>query len=74
MYKVTITTSGKYSSWTLGDRYILGKRNAEKFIADALEYDCGIIVKKLVYIGDGMFVWSDDHALYGGVWYRGEEE
>lgn len=73
MYKVNVITTGKYGNWVTGERYILGKRNAKKFIADALDSECKIIVEKFGYICDGVFGWTDDHDLYGGIWYEEEE-
>lgn len=74
MYKVEIKSRGKYGNWELGERYILGKRNAEKVIKLALDDNCEIVVERLICCGLGIFCWSDDHDLYSGDWYEEEEE
>ena len=74
MYRITVETRGKYSNFTLGARYAFTKRAANKFIADCLESECEITVEKFIHCAEGIFAWSDDHALYGGIHYHYEED
>lgn len=72
MYRVIIYTAGIHNNVTTGIRYCLGKRKMRKFINSLLEVDCEIRVEKFIRCG-GFFCWGDDHDLYSGYWYEGDD-
>ena len=67
MYKINVTSEGKYRNVVLGARYTFSKRAAKRIIAHFLECECEFDVTKLLKCGD-CWMWSTDHDLYGGYW------
>lgn len=70
MYKIDVKSDGKYHNVMIGARYALTKRAAERAIDCFLKSNCDIEVKKFIKTVD-VWVWSDDHDLYGGLWEEG---
>lgn len=69
MYRIIVNTTGKYGNFSRGARYAFTKKAANKFIAECLECECEITVERFIHCAEGIFAWSDDHALYGGLHY-----
>lgn len=68
MYKIDVKSAGTYGNVALGARYTFSKRNAEKSIKLFLDHKCEIEVTKFLKCG-GLWTWSEDHNLYGGLNY-----
>lgn len=59
MYKVTVLTPGKYNNVSLGARYCITKKAVKNLVSLFLETECEIEVEQFIYIGDGIFCWSN---------------
>lgn len=59
MYKVTVKTSGEYNNVVIGSRYCFTKKAVKKLVRLFLDVKYELEVEQFVYIGDGVFLWTD---------------
>lgn len=59
MYRVIVTSSGKYDNVALGARYCLTKRTAINLAVMFDDVECEYEVEKFVRLNKDIFYWSD---------------
>lgn len=59
MYRVIVTSKGKYGNTMLGARYCFRKKSAAGLIATFTECDCDFTIEQLIRIYGDVFCWSD---------------
>lgn len=59
MYRVVITSVGKYGNATLGARYCLTKRSIIKLATYFMSMKCECKIEKFARLYDDVFCWSD---------------
>lgn len=67
MYKINILSSGKYHNVVPGVRYTFTKKSARALAKLLLSNNCEIEIFKFCHLTKGIYAWSDDHDLYGGL-------
>lgn len=59
MYRITVTTTGKYHNVVTGTRYCFSKKSIKEMVDLFSESKCVFNVEKLVWIFPDVFVWSN---------------
>lgn len=59
MYRITVTTHGKYNNIPLGTSYCLTKKDTRKLVKLFFENEAKITVEKFIHVADTIFCWSD---------------
>lgn len=60
MYRINIKNDGIYHNVKPGYRYIFTKRQTKKFFKElVINWKCDVEVEKFIYVGNGIFCWSD---------------
>lgn len=59
MYRVVVTSVGKYGNATLGARYCFTKRSIVKLASYFMSMKCECKIEKFVHLYDDVFCWSD---------------
>jgi hypothetical protein len=62
MYRITITTPGKYNNISLGARYCFTKKDARKLAKLFFEGGANMTVEKFIHITGTVFCWSDSEV------------
>ena len=62
MYRVVVNSKGKHNNVALGARYCFTKRIAIELATLFESEECDCVAEKFVYIGDGVFCWSEIDA------------
>lgn len=79
MYRVTVTSKGKYGNTMLGARYCFRKKSAANLIALFTMNECDFTAEKFIRISGDTFCWSDNY-ISDKIWdmvddiLRAEEE
>lgn len=60
MYRVIVTSKGKYGNTMLGARYCFRKKSAAHLIVTFTKSGCEFVVERLVRIRGDIFCWSGD--------------
>lgn len=60
MYRVIVTSKGKYGNTVLGARYCFRKKSAAHLIATFTESGCDFVIEQLIRIHGDVFCWSDN--------------
>lgn len=58
MYRVIVTSKGKYGNTLLGARYCFRKKSAAHLIATFTKSGCEFVVEQLIRIRGDIFCWS----------------
>ena len=61
MYRVIVTSKGKYNNVVPGIRYCFRKKSAAHLIATFTERDCDFAIEQLIRIHGDIFCWSGDN-------------
>lgn len=59
MYKVNVTSKGKYNNVTIGARYCLRKKTAIELCKLFLKDECEFTLEKFVRLTGDIFGWSN---------------
>lgn len=60
MYRVIVTSKGKYGNAMLGARYCFRKKSAAHLIATFTKSECDFVIEQLLRIRGDIFCWSDN--------------
>lgn len=61
MYRVIVTSKGKYGNVALGARYCFRKKSAAHLIALFTNNECDFTAEKFIRISGDTFCWSDSY-------------
>lgn len=74
MYKIEVTSCGKYHNVVLGSRYCLTKKTVIKFAKLLNEFEANYKITKFVRLADTMFGWTDSDKTLKKIWMRINED
>lgn len=58
MYKINVTSTGKYNNVVLGERYCLFKRQAERLVNLFASSECTLKAYKFTRLQAGVYCWK----------------
>lgn len=74
MYKIKVTSCGKYHNVVLGSRYCLTKKAVIKFAKLLDEVEADYEITKFVRLTGTMFSWTDNDKTLEKIWTHINED